>query len=166
MASSNPQQQTSTMSSSPPLVWFQLVDFATGKPYKDTSVSSVLRSSFVVPVVDQFRKAVKAEHTNKLSSMDAADLLVYKNKTAFNKRNADEGKEEPLEEDSLVDGLGTTKKEALVVVVPSSIQSGPSSFPICKIPFFNSVINATEIDGWISFGQVIPSTTLNKLYIR
>ena len=113
------------MSSPPsPLVWFLLLDSATGLPYKDTSVSSVLRSSLVVPVVDQFRDAVKAKYDqpNYLKDIPAAATLVYKNKSAFDKRDAafDEGKEEPLEEDSLVDGLGTSKKEALVVVVPSS----------------------------------------------
>ncbi len=75
------------MSSQAPLIWFMLTDSATGKPYKGTTVSSVLRSSLVVPVVDQFRDAVKAKYSNKLSSVDAADLLVYKNKAAFDKRN-------------------------------------------------------------------------------
>jgi hypothetical protein len=39
------------------------------------------------------------------------------------KRNAavDEGMEEPLEEDSVIDGHGKSKKEALVVVVPDDI---------------------------------------------
>ena len=62
-----------------------------------------------------------------------------------------------------------SKKEALVVVVPSSIlssQTQHSSFPLCQIPFYNSICNATERDGWISFGHDIPSTTLNSLYIR
>ena len=107
--------------SSSSLIWFQLVDAADGKPYKDTSVSSVLRFSLVVPVVDQFRKAVKSKFADSLlNGVAPSNLLVYKNKAAFDKRNAavDEGKEEPLEEDSLIDNFGATKKEALVVVVP------------------------------------------------
>jgi hypothetical protein len=156
MASSNQQQH---MSSSP-LVWFQLLDSATGEPYKKTTVSSILRSSIVVPVVDQFRDAVKEKHFNKLSTFDAADLLVYKNKAAFV-----DGKED--EEDSLIDGLGRSKKEALIVVVPSSIlPSQPSSFPLCQVPFYNNIYNATERAGWISFEENIPSTTLKSLYIR
>jgi hypothetical protein len=57
--------------------------------------------------------------------VDAADLLVYKNIAAFNKRNATvaDGKEKPLEEDSFINGYGASKKEALVVAVPSSISS-------------------------------------------
>jgi hypothetical protein len=76
------------ISTSHPLIWFHLYDYETGKPYKDTSVSSVLRSSLAVPVIDQFRKAVKAECSNKLSSIDANDLLVFQNKQSFDKRDA------------------------------------------------------------------------------
>jgi hypothetical protein len=63
-------------------------------------------------------------------SLQSSQLLVYKNKAAFDKRNAaiDEEKEEPLEEDSLIDGLGTSKKEALVVVVPSSAENSSGKF--------------------------------------
>jgi hypothetical protein len=72
-------------SSSSPLVWFHLYDAATGLPYKGTSCD------FVSPpprsVIAQFRDAVYAKNPNKLSSLDAADLLVYKNKEAFDKRN-------------------------------------------------------------------------------
>ena len=75
--------------SSSPLVWFQLLDSATGEAYKGTSYSSILRSSLVVSVVDQFRDAVKAKCSNKLSSVDSSELLVYKNKSAFDNRNAD-----------------------------------------------------------------------------
>ena len=128
---SNPQQQQqqpSSMSSSPyHLVWFLLLDSATGQPYKGTSADAVSLSPGSVVV--QFRDAVKAKHSNKLSSFDAADLLVYKNKAAFDKRNApvDDGKVEPLEEDSLLDGLGRSKKEALVVAVPSIKNATDSS---------------------------------------
>ena len=104
--------------SSIPLVWYRLYDSDSGKPYKGTTASSILRSSLAVPVVDQFRKYVKAENSNKLSSYDAADLVVYKNKPAFDKRNAHEGKEEPLKSSLPLHGLGETKEGALVVVVP------------------------------------------------
>ncbi len=55
-----------------------------------------------------------------LSSFDAADLVVYKNKESFDKRDSkvEQEREEPLEVDSVVYGLGTTKIEALIVVVP------------------------------------------------
>jgi hypothetical protein len=101
------------------LVWFHLYDAATGQPFKGTSASSIMSSSLVVPVVDQFRDAVKGKHSNKLSSVDAADLLVYKNKATFDKRNADEGKEEPLKSSSSLHGLGNSKREALIIAIPN-----------------------------------------------
>ena len=130
------QQSSSTMSSPPsPLVWFLLLDYVTGEPYKRTTVSSVLRSSLVVPVVDQLRDAVKAKNSNKLFSVDAADLLVYKNKAAFDKRNA-VVEEKPLEEDSLIVGLGSSKKEALVVAVQATDVPNPQAGKFFSILFY------------------------------
>jgi hypothetical protein len=100
------------------------MDAATGQPYKGTSADAV--SLLPGSIVINFRDAVKAKNSNKLSSIDAADLLVYKNKDAFDKRNAEEGKEEALEEDMLVADLGKSKKEALYVVVPRPVSSQPS----------------------------------------
>ena len=128
MSSNKPQQQQqSSVSSSPsPLVWFQLLDSATGLAYKGTSADKVSVSSHAD--VADFRDAVqlKYDKPNYLKDIPPGVLLVYKNKTAFDKRNAavDEGKkEEPLEEDSLIGGFGTSKKEACIVVVPSSTSS-------------------------------------------
>ena len=90
--------------SSPSLIWFQLTDSETGLAYKNIQASSILSSSLNFPIVDSFRDAVKTKYPNKLTSVDAGELLVFKNKAAFDKRNADNGKEEPLEEDAL--GLG------------------------------------------------------------
>ena len=78
-----------------------------------------------------FRVAVKIKNSNKLSSFDAADLIVYAHKAAFDKRNAVKYKIEPLEEDSLVSDLGNSKKEALIVVVPS-ISSSELNEPSTK----------------------------------
>jgi hypothetical protein len=121
MTSKPQEEKSSLLSPPPPLVWFSLLDSATGETYKDTSATSILRSSLLVPVVDQFRNTVQLmyDKPNYLKDIPSGALLVYKNKAAFDKRNADEGKESPLEEDSLVDSLGRTKKDALVVVVPS-----------------------------------------------
>ncbi|KAJ3202118.1 hypothetical protein HDU67_000791 [Dinochytrium kinnereticum] len=109
------------MSSPPsPLVWFLLLDSATGLLYKGSSADY-----FSLPpgsVIAQFRAAVKAENPNKLSFVDAADLNVYRNKAAFDKRNAAIDDEKEEQTSRLMDGLGASKKEALVVVVPSSIQ--------------------------------------------
>ncbi|KAJ3126408.1 hypothetical protein HK098_007541 [Nowakowskiella sp. JEL0407] len=53
------------------------------KSHTNTPASSILRSSLVVTVVDQFRQAVKAVHSNKLSCIDATNLLVCRNKESF-----------------------------------------------------------------------------------
>ena len=121
MSFNQQQQQQSSMSTPPsPLIWFLLFDSATGKPYKGTSATKVKVHSLAD--IDDLRDAVKAKCPNKLSSVDSGDLLVYKTKAAFDKRNAavDEGNEEPLKSSLSLDGLGTTEEEALVVVVPSS----------------------------------------------
>jgi hypothetical protein len=100
------------------LIWFVLVDSSNGMSYKGTTASSVSLSRD--SVVDQFRDAVKEKYADShLKGVAPSDLLVYKNKAAFEQKNADKGKEEPLEEDSLLTGLGTSKKDSLVVVVTS-----------------------------------------------
>jgi hypothetical protein len=114
------------MSSPPSLVWFVLLDSATGEPYKNTSASSILLSSLAVPVVDQFRKAVKAEYDNPnyLKDIPSGALLVYKNKAEFDKRNiqvaAERGK--PLDPTEFLGALGS-KEDMLVVVV--DVTPGP-----------------------------------------
>ncbi len=80
------------MSSSSPLVWFHLYDAATGLPYKGTFASSILRSSLAVPVIDQFRDAVHAKNSSILTGITSSQLLVFRNKDAFDKRNDLENK--------------------------------------------------------------------------
>jgi hypothetical protein len=98
------------------LIWFKLIDSTTEKPFKETRADKVSVSSSA-DVVD-FRKAVKAEYDQPgyLKDIPSGALLVYKNMAAFRV------KEFLLEEDAPVFGLGTTKQEALIVVVPQSIQ--------------------------------------------
>jgi hypothetical protein len=121
-------------SNSPRLVWFVLVDSTDGLPYKGTTASSVsLPPSFVV---DQFRDAVKAKYDQPdyLKNIPSGALIVFKNKTAFDKRNDDEGKEEPLESSKRLGpieeneiGLGETEEDSLRVLVPApSLISQPA----------------------------------------
>ncbi len=162
--------------------WFLLLDAATGQPYKGTTADFV--SLTPGAVVAEFRKLAYLEHSAILTGIAPSQLLVYKNKAAFDTRNltaVDEGKEEPLKASSNLDGLGETEEGALIVVVPSllllsssSIQPSqqqfqPLSIPPHQVQFFNSIFNATEIDGgpWLSFGKnIMPDTSLNSLYIR
>ena len=68
-------------------IWFHLYDYGTGKPYNGTTATTVS-----VPIgsdIDQFRDAVKAEYSDShLKGIDASDLLVFKNKQSFDKRDA------------------------------------------------------------------------------
>ena len=75
------------------LFWFSLLDSETGKPYKGATVDAVSLQSD--SVVAQFREAVQAKYS-KLFSFDASDLLVYKNRSCFDKA-IDEGMEKPLD---------------------------------------------------------------------
>jgi hypothetical protein len=68
--------------------------------------------------VDDFQKAFKAKHSNRLSSVDDDKLFVYKNKEAFKRRRlAYQGNEKPLEPTKSLDSLGS-KNDMLIVVVP------------------------------------------------
>ncbi len=98
MASNNPpqqqQQQQFSMSSFPsPLVWFLLLDSNSGLPYKGTTADKVSVAS-CADVAD-FRDAVKAKYDqpNYLKDIPSGALIVYKNKAAFDKRNAAVDKE-------------------------------------------------------------------------
>lgn len=148
------EQQHSFMSTPSPLVWFLLLDAATGEPYKATTADYV--SLPLVYVIAQFRDAVqlKYDKTYYLKDIPSSALLVYKNKAAFDKRNAaaDEEKVEPLEEDSVLDGLGSSKKEALIVVVPSSrgpSRSSSESSLIGKEP------NPKRKQRWIELNEIL-----------
>ena len=110
-------------------VWFQLLDLATGLPYKGTSADKVS----VAPPADvaDFRDAVKAKYADShLSGIAPSDLRVYKNMAAFNNRNSGEN---ALEEDSLVDRLGASKREALIVTFAQAPQGNSSFIVQCKI---------------------------------
>jgi len=120
--------------------------------------------------VADFRDAVHLKNSPILTGFASSQLLVYANKAAFDKRNDADEKEEPLEEDSLISDLGKSKKAALIVIVPSPILAELKGIKPCEILIYKHICNAIESDGFLSFGQqdteIIPSTTLKKLYIR
>ena len=172
--SSNLQQSSSTSHPPSPLVWFLLLDSETGEPYKNTTTDYVSHPPGAV--VAEFRKLVHRENSAILPGIAPSQLLVYKNKVAFDNRSAaaEERNAEPLKSSHILDGLGETEEDALVVAVPPpSVQPSlqihqPHIFPPCQVQFFNNICNATEIDGgsWITFEQNMPNANLNRLYIR
>jgi hypothetical protein len=106
--------------------WFLLVDSETGELYKGAGIDAVSLS----PDTDiiQFRKLVHLKNPNKLGGINASNLLVYKNKVAFDARNdaKDDGKEQVLDPTESIGMLGS-KEDMLVVAVPDlSLIKGPS----------------------------------------
>ncbi|KAI9908139.1 hypothetical protein PsorP6_003132 [Peronosclerospora sorghi] len=92
-------------------VWFHLVDAQTRGAYGDTQITSV--SSDIVSDFEDLREAVKEECPNNLAGVDASDLNVYTNLTAYDDENG-----QPLEEDLPIGALGASKKDAVTVEVP------------------------------------------------
>jgi len=102
------------------LIWYCLFDSSTGQPFRKTTASSVFLPTDYV--IDQFRQAVKTENTSILAGIVASQLLVYKNKLAFDKRhNIDHEKQEHLKSSAQLKNLGQSEDEALAVAIPSSL---------------------------------------------
>jgi hypothetical protein len=72
--------------------------------------------------VSDFLERVEAKFPKILHDISSLQLKAYKNKISF------DSKEDALEEDASIAGLGRWKHDALLVVVPSSSAgSSPSS---------------------------------------
>ena len=110
----------------PRFVWYMLLDSANGQPYKGASASTVALPSD--HVIDQFRDAVYAKNAPIFTEYVSSQLIVYKNRASFDHRNAETEKEEPLEEDFIIADLGSSKKDALIVVVPVSLSMSKWGF--------------------------------------
>jgi tRNA A-37 threonylcarbamoyl transferase component Bud32 len=105
--------------SSPVLIWFRLFD-SKGNQWPKTTAAKV--SVNYSADVDDFRKAILKMYNDEgstiLTGISSSQLLVYRDKQAL------QDKEEPLEVDSSIVGLGVNKeKDALIVVAPSTISS-------------------------------------------
>jgi hypothetical protein len=57
--------------------------------------------------------------------------------------------------------------ETLIVktAVASALIQATALFLSCQIPFYNNIFQATENDGWISFGEDFPSSSLKRLFV-
>jgi hypothetical protein len=107
---------------SPLPIWIRLYDSDTRNQIKDTSAAYILRSSLVLFIVHDFWEAVKAELSNRLSSVDADELFVYKKEPIDNRKLSNHKvNEEPLKKDFSIVGLGGNKDEdALIVKNPNN----------------------------------------------
>ena len=78
----------SSSSSSSRLIWFRLVENFTGTATDSSTVQNFKMSSATSVslnsenIIDQLRDAVKAKFRNKLNSVDAAELDVYRNQVS------------------------------------------------------------------------------------
>jgi hypothetical protein len=144
------------MSTPPPLIWYQLVNSANGKPYNETSVSSVLRSSLVDPIVDQFRQAVHESKSSILTGITSSQLLVYANKAAFD-ATVDEGKQEPLDPSKSLGMLGSEEDMLIVVVTPSRSSTLSTSEPILTV----KEPNPLRKQRWIELNKILAGNTAN-----
>jgi hypothetical protein len=63
---------------------------------------------------------------------------------------------------------GNSRRNPLVVKTTASLTlvQPAALFSPCRIDFYNNIFNATEADGWISLKEAIPSSTLNRLFVR
>ena len=59
-----------------------------------------------------------------------------------------------------------TAATALILPVQATQAQSTALFSPCQILFYNSICDATENNRWISFKHAIPSSALNRLFIR
>jgi predicted Ser/Thr protein kinase len=127
-------------------VWFQLVD-STGSSYKGTTATKV--SLTADAFIYQFRKAVKAKYNlpGFLKDIPASQLVVYENRTSFEKTRDLQHKEEPLKSSVSVVHLGETEEEALIVVLPSPRPLGIVKFLSNSLPFIEKSLSKPPAPG-------------------
>ena len=115
-------------------VWFELVNDQ-GQPYQGSTPTSVSISQGLN--VDSFRKQVKTESPQIPSSIGAAQLIVYKNKSDL----IGEDEISPLKGSTLIDPtFGPDEDHSLIVVVPIETAG---TFSICVDKLANSLVRAT-----------------------
>ncbi|KAG2962458.1 hypothetical protein PC120_g27672, partial [Phytophthora cactorum] len=106
-------------------VWFQLVDAATRGAYADTQTASV--SSDGVSDIDDLREVIKVQCSNSLAHVDAANLRVYPNRTAYDEEDA-----QPLDPRSSLSSLDA--QATLIVVVPTQHLAPRTVASVAELP--------------------------------
>jgi hypothetical protein len=98
--------------------WFRLVD-SDGNSYKGHTAEKI-----PVPLnadVSDLRKAIQLVSKEILGDITLARLKTFKNKNAFKMKEGD------LSADSVINGLGSTLDDAIVILVPPPLTSLPSA---------------------------------------
>ncbi|KAG2808355.1 hypothetical protein PC113_g23962 [Phytophthora cactorum] len=107
-------------------VWFQLVDAATRGAYADTTADS-WRVPEDAEDIGDLRKAIKVQCSNSLAHVDAANLRVYPNRTAYEEEDA-----QPLDPRSSLSSLDA--QATLIVVVPTQHLAPRTVASVAKLP--------------------------------
>ncbi|KAG2761761.1 hypothetical protein Pcac1_g26374 [Phytophthora cactorum] len=107
-------------------VWFQLVDAATRGAYASTTADS-WRVPEDAEDIGDLRKAIKVQCSNSLAHVDAANLLVYPNRTAYDEEDA-----QPLDPRSSLSSLDA--QATLIVVVPTQHLAPRTVASVAKLP--------------------------------
>ena len=136
-------------------VWFKLINSSTGQMYPTTTVTSLYIES--TADIDTFRKHLHSETSALLRDILPMQLQVYENEASF------KSNQEPLSPGSQIGSFGMSDKSPIILVVPVGRLSSLDS---CEIPFFMNILKAEESEGSVVFEDIIPSTSLKKLFIR
>ena len=164
-------------------IWFMLTN-TEGAPYGGSRSATKIRIDPSVEDVDDFRTLIHRTYVSNLEGVTNDMLLVYRNESAVTSGSS-------LDSGLLLDGLGQSSVEALIIVVPDPItpprQMGPPSAPhsdslkeyirtlttqrgfytVCKNPFFIELPKAEENGRWLHLLHQIPDgLKLDRLYIR
>jgi len=135
------------MSCQPRLVWYCLFDSSTGQPFLGTTADKV--SVSISADVADFRDAVHTKNLSILTGIVASQLLVYKNKADFDKRDSvDQEKEGPLDPTEPISFLGI-KDDMIIVSVTPYRGSSPESRLIGKEP------NPTRKQRWRELNDIL-----------
>jgi Protein kinase domain len=100
-------------------VWLEVVDYD-GKPYANMTTTNIEVDKKESLNVHEFRKVVCNQLGTMLSGILPRQLLVYSNKDAFDE------KESPLENDESINGHGSTKSDAVIVLIQSLTENTKS----------------------------------------
>lgn len=100
--------------------WYRLLDSESGQPYKSTFNDRVSLPQDADVV--NLREAVMSKNSAILIGFVSSQLIVYKNKAVFDRRNlefSDGGtEEEPMKSNDILDSFGTLGEGELIVAVP------------------------------------------------
>ena len=142
-------------------VWYKLISSANCDPHLGTGIDgfSIHSDALLLDV----RDAVYARNSHRLKLTDVTDLQIFDSESSFHKWNKEGPIIEPLSPGSPIGSFGISHKNPIILVVSVGRLSSLDS---CEIPFFMNILRAEESEGSVVFEDIIPSTSLKKLFVR